>query len=265
MLPVLTVFSLHPHPADHSLDDARGDNVLSGTRAPASILDLRVPRRWRGVYIYSVLYCHIFDATHGLTLHPPLMMEVGVIRGARRISSYSGYLSAFRWGGFWPAGPAAGPAGRCDQGRSCEASTPLPGADVKPEAMTVLVMDAQIVERCTRSSQVGSRVDPSVDLNLDLSRRLFPYLHSQFSRESMLRVLVKASLCFGSIGGSSRQDKGSEKQQQPRDLKISSGNWGCGVFGGNRFLKFLQQVLCRVVISVLLPYRARDRFVYDSH
>jgi hypothetical protein len=54
MLHVLTVFSLHPHPADHSLDGARGDNVLSGTRAPASILDLRVPRRWRGVYIHSL-------------------------------------------------------------------------------------------------------------------------------------------------------------------------------------------------------------------
>jgi len=88
----------------------------------------------------------MFDA---LTLHPPFTMEVVVICGARRISSYSGYLSTFRWGVFWP--------GRCDQGRSCEASTPLPSADVKPEAMTVLVMDAQIVERCTRSSQGVSR------------------------------------------------------------------------------------------------------------
>ena len=51
---------------------------------------------------------------------------------------------------------------------------------------------------------------------------------SQFTASLLSRDIVKPWLCFGAC----REGAGT----------ISSVNWGCGIFGGNRFLKFIQQV-----------------------
>ena len=49
-----------------------------------------------------------------------------------------------------------------------------------------------------------------------------------------------------SAGGTAAQQQQQQQQQQhaspDEPYAISSGNWGCGVFGGHRLLKFLQQV-----------------------
>ncbi len=80
---------------------------------------------------------------------------------------------------------------------------------------------------------------------------------AQFCPNALSRDMTKAFMCFESCVGGPRAEppheggsieRSNSPQREPTDskpLRISTGNWGCGVFGGNRFLKFLQQ-LCAV-------------------
>eukprot|EP01126_Amoeba_proteus_P048736 TRINITY_DN5655_c0_g1_i5.p1 TRINITY_DN5655_c0_g1~~TRINITY_DN5655_c0_g1_i5.p1 ORF type:complete len:224 (+),score=30.82 TRINITY_DN5655_c0_g1_i5:657-1328(+) len=70
----------------------------------------------------------------------------------------------------------------------------------------------------------------------------------QFSPATILRDLNKVYLGFKACGGS-----------------ISTGHWGCGAFGGDKSLKFLQQLCAATEAKVRLDYSTyRDKEYCDS-
>ncbi|MBI5517366.1 MAG: hypothetical protein HY909_26570 [Deltaproteobacteria bacterium] len=104
--------------------------------------------------------------------------EVIVVEGARRFTTYRGYLSTFRFTGLHPARPA----------------------------QEVLVVDA--------------------------------VMSGQFAPSRVLRDLNKFHLGLASCRG----------------RQVSTGHWGCGAFGGDKTLKFLQQVCAATAAGGLLDY-----------
>jgi len=62
-------------------------------------------------------------------------------------------------------------------------------------------------------------------------------MEDQFTRKMILRDLNKAWKGFSACGGT-----------------ISTGHWGCGAFGGNKTLKFLQQLCAATCAHVTLDY-----------
>jgi len=60
----------------------------------------------------------------------------------------------------------------------------------------------------------------------------------QFNRSVLLRDLNKAWLGFDGVCGE----------------RISTGHWGCGAFGGNKTLKFIQQICAATKAQVTLDY-----------
>jgi len=62
---------------------------------------------------------------------------------------------------------------------------------------------------------------------------------SHFATGNVIRDLCKAYLGFKKI----------QKGQ-----KISTGNWGCGAFGGNPIHKFIQQICAASLVGVKLEY-----------
>ena len=61
----------------------------------------------------------------------------------------------------------------------------------------------------------------------------------QFQKESIIRDLNKAYLGFFGV---EKEEKGFKESSLDFN-KISTGNWGCGAFGGDYILKFIQQVM----------------------
>ncbi|KRX03363.1 hypothetical protein PPERSA_12642 [Pseudocohnilembus persalinus] len=80
-------------------------------------------------------------------------------------------------------------------------------------------------------------------------------VQKQCEKNKVFRELNKAYIGF----------KGIKPQNQIYNLKqntISTGGWGCGVFGGNQYLKFLQQLIAAQLAKkdlVYSAYKDKDR------
>ena len=77
----------------------------------------------------------------------------------------------------------------------------------------------------------------------------------QFSRAAVLRDYTKAFVAFSHA-------RAHAPAHAP--VTVSTGSWGCGAFGGDRLLKFLQQVLAARAAGITLAYSALNDPRYAS-
>lgn len=76
---------------------------------------------------------------------------------------------------------------------------------------------------------------------------------SQFEKTTIIRDLNKAYLSFKSFASG---------VSNPEMRHITTGHWGCGAFGGEKTLKFLQQVCAASLVGVKLDYSTFNDTVY---
>jgi poly(ADP-ribose) glycohydrolase len=124
--------------------------------------------------------------------------EAVIIRGVKRFSDYTGYVSTFQWSGFYE---------------------PVEGCPIYTD---VIVMDASM----------GAA--------------------SQFTKPVIMRDLNKAYISF----------KAFAEGLEEKDRKVTTGHWGCGAFGGDKTLKFLQQLCAASVAGVSLDYSTFQDLAY---
>lgn len=79
--------------------------------------------------------------------------------------------------------------------------------------------------------------------------------HGQFARAAVLRDYNKAFVAF-------THARAHAPPHCP--VTVSTGSWGCGAFGGDRLLKFLQQVLAASAAGITLAYSAYNDHAYAA-
>mmetsp|Transcript_26899 Transcript_26899/g.78320 ORF Transcript_26899/g.78320 Transcript_26899/m.78320 type:complete len:592 (-) Transcript_26899:126-1901(-) len=77
---------------------------------------------------------------------------------------------------------------------------------------------------------------------------------NQFTREAIVRDCHKAWLGFVPVEDATAASSASTSGIAPRNGRVSTGNWGCGAFGGDVALKFTQQALAAAAAGVALEY-----------
>lgn len=68
---------------------------------------------------------------------------------------------------------------------------------------------------------------------------------TQFAKTIIIRDLEKAYISFKSF---------AEGVEDPAKRRLSTGHWGCGAFGGDKPLKFLQQLCAATLTGISLDY-----------
>lgn len=139
--------------------------------------------------------------------------EAVLITGCRRFSTYRGYMNTFEWTGF----------------------TPSQRWKNEP-AQNLVVIDA-----CTEHHFSKSMV------LRDLGKCYLGFLMSQENPPEQPTPFPSSSSPDEDVDRFA--NKKSFQRQQQRTPIISTGNWGCGVFGGNIFLKFCQQWMAATVAA----------------
>ena len=168
--------------------------------------------------------------------------EVIVMRGARAYCRYTGYLDSFRFAGLEDMESQLYDDADLDAGAGVSASSAAGAADAAAAAAAAAAGEGG---GCARGAGHASVGVPSI-LALDA---LPSFGDGQFSAPSILRDLNKALIGFTA----------------PRARKISTGCWGCGAFGGDNLLKFLQQVMAATVAGVTLDYSTFGKDVLCLH
>jgi len=154
-----------------------------------------------------------------------------LVRGVRRYSKYSGYLSSFRF-----VGPMMSPPGCNCTGREPSLSFP---------DQTILTMDAVFSNHFSEKS-VARDVRKAV-------------LGFKSVRNTVDSLTVSNSIF--SMGSSSSVAPEDCTKNAETVITISTGRWGSGAFGGNIMHKFLQQyVALRLVNEVCEDINKRHSF-----
>eukprot|EP01090_Pellita_catalonica_P006967 TRINITY_DN1739_c0_g1_i1.p1 TRINITY_DN1739_c0_g1~~TRINITY_DN1739_c0_g1_i1.p1 ORF type:complete len:403 (+),score=60.27 TRINITY_DN1739_c0_g1_i1:341-1549(+) len=77
----------------------------------------------------------------------------------------------------------------------------------------------------------------------------------QFLEESVTRDLEKAYIAFTTPKDEIEIEAESVKDKEDKTIELATGNWGCGAFGGDKSLKFFQQLIaCSAARKRMLYY-----------
>eukprot|EP00386_Alphamonas_edax_P002143 GDKI01006436.1.p1 GENE.GDKI01006436.1~~GDKI01006436.1.p1 ORF type:complete len:480 (-),score=117.30 GDKI01006436.1:329-1768(-) len=75
---------------------------------------------------------------------------------------------------------------------------------------------------------------------------------AHFTPYNVTRDLNKAAMAFEAC--TKKETAGKETAGDTGPVRVATGHWGCGIFGGDKTAKFLQQVCAARVVGVCLDY-----------
>lgn len=160
--------------------------------------------------------------------------EALAVSGLRRAADYTGYLGSFRFMPLMPGAPAAAIAA---------------AAAAEGGGETVLAVDALVVESPEAEGSEGSlrRELGKFAAGLEALRRLRA---AAAARSAAGGAAASPAPAIAAPAESAMSEDPVAPAAPPAPLLVATGNWGCGVFGGDRCVKFLQQLLAASAASV---------------
>ncbi len=177
----------------------------------------------------GILFCEVMSAT-----------DVILIRGARRFNSYTGYLSTFTFAGFYPHATSSLQQHVAGGGFASLAIDSVMGNHFNPKA---IIRDLNKAYLGFRASALHCAAPASKQGAV-----------SAASTDSKAAAATAADSKQPATASSDSKAPAAASAAPTAAVHISTGGWGCGAFGGDQHLKFLQQMMAAQAAGVVLEY-----------